>query len=156
MIDSWDWLFSEWTEVPMDFFGIFRKRLELYLPYFNTSLLYGNQQTKIGAEQANLKRVRAVCLRSTQRECGRDTAPLRSLLHRHGSQVLYCTDTGPKFSTAQTRVPSSLLHRHGSQVLYCTDTGPKFSTAQTRVPSSLLHRHGSQVLYCADLGENPN
>ncbi len=44
--------FSEWTEVPTDFFGIFRKRLQLYSPNFNTRLLYSIQQKQIGEVQA--------------------------------------------------------------------------------------------------------
>lgn len=32
-----------------DLFGNFRRRLELYSPYFNTSLMYDNQLTKTGA-----------------------------------------------------------------------------------------------------------
>ncbi len=42
--------------MPTDFLGIFRKRLQFFLPYFNTRLLYSIQQTKIGEVQANLKK----------------------------------------------------------------------------------------------------
>ncbi len=60
MVSVTSWLtaetdsFSELTEVPTDFFGIFRKRLQLYSPKLNlnTRLLYSIQQKQIGEVQA--------------------------------------------------------------------------------------------------------
>ncbi len=86
MIDS----FSERTEEPTDFSKIFR-RLELYLPYFNTSLLYGNQQTKIG-EVRLIKKGQGRVLASGS--VGR-----KRLHFAH-----YCSDSGPEFTPVQTLV----------------------------------------------------
>ncbi len=93
-----------------------------------------------------------MCLRSTQRECGQDAAPLRSLLRRLRLQVHYCADSGYKSTTAQTPVPSPLLRRLRFQVHYCADSGSKSTTAQTPVPSPILRRLRFQVHYCADSG----